>query len=38
MDLLTLVITSLTERLVGEGIGQDLEYEKDLLHNVLAST
>ena len=29
---------SLTERLAGEGTRQDMEFEEDLVHNVLAIT
>ena len=28
------MITSLTKRLTGEGIGQAMEYEEELVHNV----
>ena len=28
-------MTSLTERLAGEGIRQDMEYEEELMHNAL---
>ena len=34
LDQLTLVITSLTERLMGKGTGQAMEYEEELVHNV----
>ena len=29
-------MTSLTERLMGKGTGQVMEYEEELVHNVLA--
>ena len=29
-------MTSLTERLVGDGTRQDMEYEEELVHNALA--
>ena len=31
-----MALMSLTKRLVGEGTGQDMEYEEELEHNVLA--
>ena len=35
LDQLTLAMTSLTIRLMGEGIGQVMEYEEESVHNVL---
>ena len=34
LDQLTLVMTSLTKKLMGKGIGQAMEYEEELVHNV----
>ena len=36
LDQLTLVMTSLNKRLMGKGIGQDLEYEEESMHNLPA--
>ena len=35
LDHLTSVVTSLTKRLVGKGMGQDMESEGDSVHNAL---
>ena len=37
LDQLTLAMTSLTERLTGEGTRQAMEYEEELVHNVLTA-
>ena len=37
LDQLTSVMTSLTKRLTGEGTGQAMEYEEELVHNVLTA-
>ena len=37
LDQLTLLITSLTERLVGKTTGHDIEYEDELMHNAPAT-
>ena len=34
LDQLTLVMTSLTKRLVGKGTGQAMEYKEELVHNM----
>ena len=34
LDQFASVMTSLTERLMGEGAGQAMEYEDELVHNV----
>ena len=34
LDQLTSVMTSLTERLKGEGTGQAMKYEEESVHNV----
>ena len=34
LDQLTSAMTRLTERLTGEGTGQVMEYEEELVHNV----
>ena len=34
LDKLTSAMTSLTERPVGKGTGQDMKYEEELVHNA----
>ena len=34
LDQLTMALASLMARLVGNGIGQDMEYIEELVHNV----
>ena len=36
LDQLTSAMTSLTERLAGKCTGHKMEYEEELVHNVLA--